>query len=65
MSEEMQARLESSTFEFESIPERDQFIDKTFPQRECQDTPGCYSLPGGGALAVCGNRVTVYEPAGN
>ena len=58
-----QAFLESSTFRFHTTEERDAFVEK-FECRTCTDTPGVFSLPGGGTLAVWCNEVTVYEPKG-
>jgi hypothetical protein len=33
--------------EFKSTSERDDFLNRNFPERKCEDTPGCYSIPNG------------------
>lgn len=47
------------------MEERDAFIDENFPRRECDEAPGCYSLPDGGGLGVfCNNRHRVPDRGG-
>ena len=46
---------------FPTTQQRNEYIDNTFPKRECTDVPGLYSLPDGRSLGVFCLTVTVYE----
>lgn len=45
-------------FDFPSIAERNEFLDKQYPERECSDVPGVFKIKNG-SLAVRFERVTV------
>lgn len=49
------------TYEFSTNEERDAFLDKYFPNRECDISPGCYTIPDDNdtMLSVFMNTITV------
>lgn len=49
------------TYEFSSDEERDAFLDKYFPNRESDISPGCYTIPDDSDTTLCVfiNAVTV------
>lgn len=58
---EQTARTDGATeWNFDSIAERDAFIEERFPRRECSDVPGVYNLPDGDELGVSIEDVILY-----
>jgi hypothetical protein len=45
---------------FNSIAERDAFVEVHFPRRSCTVQPGCFKIPGWGFVVVFLERVTLY-----
>lgn len=47
-------------YTFDSLAERDFFLNSHFPRRKCSECPGLFDLPNGGAVSVFMFEVTTY-----
>lgn len=50
---------------FVTVAERDEWLERNYPERQLSESPGLYNLPGGDALRILGNTVRwLPAPAG-